>query len=176
MKKSTILILGFLGLALIDSLVGFILPIDFSFIEYSVVPHFCFLGTLIYVWDKEWFDRLLIGSLVGLLFDVLFTMSFPADMFLFGIASYAIGFCSKWMQSTKKQYLILVLMAFAFLYDFIPFSWDRIVNPDYASLSLWFTRFEIMTFGLNLATIVLLNYVREVMSRFFLIRQHRQKK
>ena len=83
MKKSTILIFGFLGLALIDSLMGSIFPIDYSFINYSVVPHFCFLGTLIYVCDKEWMNRLLIGSLVGLLLDVLFTMTFPIDMVLF---------------------------------------------------------------------------------------------
>ena len=174
MKKSTILILGFLGLALIDSLIGFIFPIDFSFIEHSIVPHFCFIGTLIYVYDKEGFTRLLIGSLVGLMLDMLFTMTFPVDVFLFGMASYAIGFFAKWMQQSKMKYLIVLM--FAFLYDGIPYVWSRMVNLDYATFGLWFLKFEMFTIGLNFATVLFLNYIKEVMSRFFLIRQHRKKK
>ena len=118
MKKSTILILGFIALGLIDSFIGYIFPIDYSFVEYSVVPHFCFIGTLIYVRDKDTINRILIGSLVGLCFDMLFTMSFPIDMFLFGLASYGIGFFLPWMKSRKVEYLILLV--FIFCYDFLP--------------------------------------------------------
>ena len=174
MKKSTILILGFVLLALIDSFVGYIFPIDYSFVEYSVVPHFCLIGTLIYVKDKEPLNRVLIGCLVGLCFDMLFTMSFPLDLVLFGLASYGIGFLEPWMKSRKIE--CLILLVFAFLYDFMPFIWDRLFNPDYATFGLWFVRFEVITIVLNAGTIVFLKYVEEVMSRFFLIRSYRDKK
>ena len=90
------------------------------------------------------------------------------------MASYAIGFLLKWMKNVKVE--CFILLVFAFLYDFIPFCWDRVLNPDYASFGLWFLRFEVITLGFNLATVIFLNYVEEVMSRFFLIRAHRQKK
>ena len=108
MKKSTILILGFFGLAIIDTLIGYLFPIDFSYIEFSVVPHFCFIGTLIYVWDKEWLNRLLIGGLVGLVFDMLFTNTFPIDLVLFAIASYGIGYLLPKISSKRLQALVVV--------------------------------------------------------------------
>ena len=69
MKKTQIIVIGFLGLGLIDSLITFGFPIDFTYTAYSVIPHFTFIGTLIYLHDKEWLNRVLIGALIGALFD-----------------------------------------------------------------------------------------------------------
>ena len=174
MKKSNVLILGFLGLGLIDTLVGYLFPIDFSFIHYSVVPHFCLIGTLIYVCDKDWLNRLLIGTLVGLGFDMLFTNTFPLDALLFGLASVVIGFLIPLMKSKKVECLIVLLVVFA--YDLVPYLFERILKPEYAEFMLWFMHMEFITFGLNIFTFLFLDYIEEVMSRFFLIRKYRESK
>lgn len=174
MKKSTILILGFFGLAIIDTLIGYIFPIDFRYIEWSVIPHFCLIGTLIYVCDKEWLNRLLIGALVGLVFDMLFTNSFPLDLLLFSVASYGIGYILPKITSKKLQ--CLVMIAIVFVYDSIPYVWNCLFGFDSASFGLWFLHMELITMGLSGVTFAFLTYVEEVMSRFFLIRMYRDSK
>ena len=174
MKKSTILILGFFGLAIIDTLIGYIFPIDFTYMEFSVVPHFCLIGTLIYVCDKEWLNRILIGALVGLVYDMLFTNAFPIDLFLFAIASYGIGYALAKIKSKRLQALVVV--AFVFVYDLIPYIWNCLFDFDSASFSLWFLHMELITIGLSAVTFAFLTYVEEVMSRFFLIRMYRDSK
>ena len=173
MKKSTILVLGFFGLAMIDAFIGMNFPIDYSYVESSVVPHFCLIGTLIYLKDKDWLDRLLIGGVIGILFDCFFTNTFPKNCFLFALLAFGIGFLNPYIQTRKKACITFVI--FALLYDFIPFGFTRFTHPEYMPFPVWARQLELYSVVLSIITALILMYIKEVMSRYFSIREKRKK-
>lgn len=174
MRKAQIIPLGFLGLALLDSLVTFGFPIDFTYIDYSFVPHFTFIGMIIYLNDKKWLNRLLIGTAVGLLFGILFTGTPVLDTILFAAGAYFIGLFNKYMQSDWQKFAWYML--FVFLFDLLPYIFMKLTSPDYPDLAVWFMHIEALTLVLDLVSVLFLLYIEQVMSRFFKIRELREQK
>ena len=174
MKKTQIIVIGFLGLGLIDSLITFGFPIDFTYTAYSVIPHFTFIGTLIYLHDKEWLNRVLIGALIGALFDALFANTFLIYMVLFALGAYLIGCLRPWMRTEPRK--IWIYWAFAFLFDLLPYVTLRLFSSGYPRFLTWMLRVEAATLVLDAATILFLMYAGQVMSRFFKIRDLREQK
>lgn len=173
MRKFQYIIIGFFGLGLIDSFIGYAFPIDFEYASYSVIPHFTLIGLLIYVADKSWLNRLLISMTVGLGFDIFYAQTFPLNMFYFALFGLLIGWTRRFMKTERNALLIVLL--FVFLYDFIPFVLFH-SQLMYPKLTLWFWYLEGPT--LIFATIItlFLLYIQQVMSRFFTIRYYREKR
>lgn len=174
MKKSQIVILGFLGLGLLDSLITFGFPIDFTYADYSFIPHFTFIGMLVYLNDKSWLNRILISVCIGLFFDILFANSFGFYMLLFGAAGFLIGTCNRYMTTDQRKFL--VIFVFTILFDLVPYCLLRIFSQYYPSFITWFLHMELLTIILDSVEILFLMYIEQVMSRFFKIRNLREQK
>ncbi|WP_276934205.1 rod shape-determining protein MreD [Dubosiella newyorkensis] len=173
MKKAQIIAIGFIGLGLLDSLITFAFPIDFTYVHYSFVPHLVFIGTLVYTVDKPWLNRILISMVIGLGFDLLFAQMFPMNMILFALFGYLAGWIYEHMH--REGSLFLIFLGCAFLYDLIPYIIYFMINHS-PSLDTWFYKIESLTLLADLISILFLMYIQQVMSRFFMIRQYRERK
>lgn len=173
MKKFQYILIGFFGLGLIDSFIGYAFPIDFEYSSYCMIPHFTLIGLLIYVMDKSWLNRLLISMAVGLGFDILYAQTFPLNMFYFALLGIGIGWTRRFMKTEKK--VLLIVLLFVFLYDFIPFVLFH-SQLMYPKLTRWFWHLEGPTLMFDIIITWFLLYIQQVMSRFFTIRYYREKR
>ena len=71
MKLRTLFVF-LLIMALLDTLIVYIWPPDFTFQAISCVPHLCFMALLLLVYKRNWIDRVLMGILCGLIYDYFF--------------------------------------------------------------------------------------------------------
>lgn len=174
MKKSFAIVFGFIVLALLDSLMSYAMPVDFTFQHISVIWHCTFIALLVFVRDKPLITRLLIGMLVGILFDYFINDSFPFCFFFYACGAAAIGFIAQTWDRTGVLFTVCLL--FCFLLDFLPFCWQKVTGITQIGFGLWFLRMESMTLIVNMAAIAVIMYFDLVMVRFFLIQKHRRRR
>lgn len=174
MKKSFAIVFGFIVLALLDSLMSYAMPVDFTFQHISVIWHCTFIALLVFVRDKPLITRLLIGMLVGILFDYFINDSFPFCFFFYACGAAAIGFIAQTWDRTGVLFTVCLL--FCFLLDFLPFCWQKVTGITHIGFGLWFLRMESMTLIVDMAAIAVIMYFDLVMVRFFLIQKHRRRR
>lgn len=174
MKKPFAIVFGFIVLALLDSVLSYAMPIDFTYQHVSVIWHCTFIALLVFVRDKPWMTRMLIGMLVGILFDYFINGSFPFCFIFYTIAALAIGLIAHYWDRTGVLFLSCLL--FCFLLDFLPFCWQKVTGINQIGFGLWFWKMQSMTLIVDLAAIAAVMYFDLVMVRFFLIQKHRRRR
>ncbi len=174
MKKSFAIVFGFVVLALLDSLMSYAMPIDFTYQHVSVIWHCTFIALLVFVRDKPLITRLLIGMLTGILFDYFINGSFPFCTIFYTLAALAIGFIAQNWDRTGVLFISCLL--FCFLLDFLPFCWQKVTGINQIGFGMWFWRMQSMTLIVDMAAIAVIMYFDLVMVRFFLIQKHRRRR
>lgn len=173
MRKRFAILFGFLCLGLLDSLLSYVLPMNFEYTGYSVIWHWYFTGVLVFTRDKPVSTRLLIASLAGISYDLLFSGTFPVCWILYVLFAFAIGFFRNWMTTEKKQFL--VYLGCLILFDLISWGIVRMSHPD-LSLPFWLLHMELLTVFASSFTIVCVMFMDNVMVRFFIIQRHLERK
>lgn len=170
MKKSFAILFGFIVLGLLDSLLASSMPADITYQHTSVIWHWTFIALLVFVRDKPWMTRLLVGLLTGILFDYLFNDSFPFCFFFYGLAALAIGWLMQISDGNKMLFAGCLLLCF--LLDFLPYLWQKMTGVNAAGLVQWLYCMQSMTLITDMACIAVVMYIDLVMVRFFLIQKH----
>lgn len=170
MKKSFAIVFGLSVLAFLDSLLSYAFPFDFQYQRVSIVWHCFFIGVMVFVHDKPWKTRILIGALAGILLDYLFNDSFPVSFLTYPVYGFLIGFFEPWMYRTKVAFLIY--MIFCFLADWIPYIMEMQMGLLHIGFWKWFLYAESVTMIANAFSIFAIVFVDLVMVRFFLIQKH----
>ncbi len=91
MKKKCGILFGCFCLMVLDSMFACAFPIDFPYTKMSVVWHFYLTGLLVFVRDKPWQNRLLIGDMDGIVRDLFVTSTFPFCFFFYNLMALAAG-------------------------------------------------------------------------------------
>lgn len=174
MKKRFGILCGFLVLALMDSVLSYAMPVDFTYQKLSVVWHFYLIGLLVFTRDKPWLTRVLMGMLGGLVSDLFFTDSFPVCFFLYPLLTWLAGIWKHRMAG--NQFAFAWYMVCLFLADWIPWLWQRQQGLTNVSLIGWGYHVEMITLLCGGLSIILVIYIDMVMDRFFLLQKHMQRK
>ena len=160
--------------ALLDDFLSLYIPADFRYQSYSFVPHFCFAAMLVIVCSRDWKDRLLIGSLVGILTDYFFTISFPTYFILYALLAFASGLLYQFMDDSRLQ--AAILWGISLFVDLIPYWFYHLIGKLNVSFGMWFLHFETATLIVNAIAVCLMVYVVHVYDRYQMIQSVRQKK
>ncbi len=166
MKKRFGILFGFFCLAMLDSIFAYAFPVDFTYTHLSVVFHFYLTGLLVFVRDKPWLNRMLIGAMAGLVRDLFITSTFPFCLIMYPLLSLLAGVYQKRIRSLESASVIY--LSILFLVDFIPFIYQRatgIVNIGFIS---WLYHIELLTILVGALIVISLIYADLVMDRFYL--------
>lgn len=170
--KLTAILTGFLILGLTDGLFAYACPIDYSLESFSLVPHFFFIGMLVYLYNKDIPQRIGLGFALGVMYDVLFSGVFPFSSIAFPLCAYVAGFFPRWSNSPRLSPGFFVL--FAFLIDFVP--WFAIgIFAGHGSIISWLVHMELFTVLADFAVLYAIRYFADVMDRYFKILRIRQR-
>lgn len=173
MRKSFGILFGFFCLAMLDSIFSFASPIDFTYQHLSVIWHFYFIGVLVFVRDKPWFNRLLISMLAGLVSDLFITSTFPFAMFLYPVFGIICGLPGRRMEGNEFAFAMYFLCTFCV--DFFPYLYQRLTGATDVGLAAWLYYIELITVLVNGLCIILIMYIDMVMDRFFLLQKHQEQ-
>lgn len=165
MKKKFGVLFGFFCLGMLDAIAAYIFPIDFTYTHLSIVWHFYLTGLLVYVRDKPWLTRWLIGLLAGFVFDAFFSSSFPICFALYGFLAWLSGFWRTPMPSKRRHGFIY--MSLLFLADFIPYTIQRFLGMSNVSLWIWLYRIELLTWLFGALICIALIHMDLIMDRFY---------
>ncbi len=165
MKKKFGVLFGFFCLGMLDAIFAYAFPIDFTYRRLSVVWHFYLTGLFVYVRDKPWLTRLLIGMLSGFVFDAFFSSSFPICFGLFGFLAWLSGFWRTPLPSKRRQ--ATIYMGLLFLADFLPYLFQRLIGQSNVSLWLWLYRMELLTLLFGSLICIALIHMDLIMDRFY---------
>lgn len=163
MKKKFGILFGFFCLAILDSIFAFVFPLDFTYTHFSVTWHFYLTGLLIFVRDKPWLTRLLIGLFAGILFDLFFTNTFPACFFLYGF----LGLVSGFFQIPTKRKQTIVYMSLLFLADFLPYLFQKLLGHSNVSFFRWFYYMELISLLIGTLICMGMIHLDLIMDRFY---------
>ena len=152
MKKGAWLLL-FLLLALAENAWAFVIPLDFAFASYSWPVHFVLIGSLLYTARMNRTDRLLWMVLLGLLYDLLFSGSFPYSALYFGAAGMIFSLSENWRGIFKEGLLLLL----CFLYDALPMGFLMAGGILQCSLLQFLILMELPAFLINIVSMQLIN-------------------
>ncbi|MBF0578535.1 hypothetical protein IM774_01780 [Erysipelotrichaceae bacterium RD49] len=174
MRKTFGILFGFFCLAILDSIFAFAFPIDFTYTKMSAAWHFYLTGILVFVRDKPWFNRMLIGAFAGIVRDLFFTGTFPFCFLLYPVLALAAGIyqnkaCS--VESACVIYISILLMV-----DFLPYIWQRMMGITNVSFFSWFYHVELLTILTSSLVVIATIYVDLVMDRFYLFQSRIIKK
>lgn len=174
MKKPFAILFGFFGLAMLDAIFSYASPVDFTCQRLSVLWHFFFIGVLVFVRDKPWLNRLLIGALAGLVSDFFFTDSFPCCFLLYGAAAWFCGAFSNRMEGNGFAFSMYMLCCL--LVDILPWLWTKWTGLNNMPLISWMYHMELLSVLINGLVIILIMYIDMVMDRFYLMEKNRQNR
>ena len=160
--------------ALLDDFMSYVLPVDFTFRSFSLVFHICFCALLMFIYDRGWLDRVLIGATCGLLTDLFITDSFPVYMILYALSAYGIGFFQSIMKR-RIRFECSIVWGFVFLIDFVPYVLFSLFGKIHIPFFTWILKMELLTMVIHVGIIVVLIYIISILKRFVLIRMHRRK-
>ncbi len=174
MKKKFGILFGFFCLMVLDSIFAFAFPIDFTYTKMSVVWHFYLTGLLVFVRDKPWQNRLLIGAMAGIVRDLFVTSTFPFCFFFYPLLALAAGIYQNKARSLESACVIYV--SILYLCDFVPFCLQRMQGVTNVSLFTWFYRVELITLLCSGLIVIAMIYIDLVMDRFYLFQSRIIKK
>lgn len=174
MKKNFGILFGFFCLAMLDSIFGFACPIDFTYQSMSIVWHFYLTGLLVFVRDKPWFNRLLIGAMAGIVRDLFFTSTFPFCFVFYPVLALLAGLYQKRARSTESACVLYI--SILFLVDFIPFVFQRMTGQTNILLPVWLYRVELLTMLTGSLVVIGMIYIDLIMDRFYLFQSRILKK
>lgn len=163
MKLRTLFVF-LLIMALLDTLIVYIWPPDFTFQAISFVPHLCFMALLLLVYKRNWIDRVLMGMLCGLIYDYFFLSTFPLSTILFPAACFGLGWLIEKV-SDDVRWLSLGTMGCVILLDILPFIISKLFGQVTVSFSRWFVHVELLTIVFHCAALLALYYIIDVMDR-----------
>lgn len=170
MKKSFAICFGFLLLGMLDSVLSYTMPVDVTYQSVSILWHFTFIAMIVFVRDKPYLTRILVGLLIGILFDYLFNDSFPFCTLMYPFMAYTSGIIMKISHTNGATFgLCLVL---CFVIDFLPYIWQSMTGTLQVGFLQWFYCMEAFTLVINIFIIALIIYVDVAMMRFFLIQEN----
>lgn len=174
MKKKFGILFGFFCLIVLDSIFAYAFPIDFTYTRMSVVWHFYLTGLLVFVRDKPWQNRLLIGAMAGIVRDLFVTATFPFCFILYPLLALAAGIYQNRARSLESACVIYV--SILFLCDFVPFVLQRMQGITNVSLFSWFYHMELITLLCSGLIVIAMIYIDLVMDRFYLFQSRVIKK
>lgn len=174
MKKKFGILFGFFCLAILDSIFAYACPIDFTYTSLSVVWHFYLTGLLVFVRDKPWLNRVLIGATAGIVRDLFFTSTFPFCFLLYPLLALLAGLYQKKMRSMESA--CLIYMGVLFLVDFVPFLYQKAAGITSVSLISWLYHVELLTLIFSGLIVIGMIYVDLIMDRFYLFQSRIIKK
>ena len=163
MRKFRMIALCFLCLGILDLFAAYAWPMDYTLEHMSFVPHFYFIGMLVYVYNKPARNRLLLGFLTGLLYDFFVGSAFPTASLSFPAAAWLSGLVPAWSNSPRWSWLFFA--AFALAADLIPW----LVASGHGSLFRWLWHMEAITLVTDILTLYVVRYGADVMDRYFKI-------
>lgn len=163
MKKKFGVLFGFFCLAILDSIFAYTFPLDFTYTRFSIIWHFYLTGLLVFVRDKPWLNRLLIGAFAGILFDLFFTSTFPACFFLYGFLGWFSGF----FQLSTKSRQALLYISLIFLADFLPYLFQRLLGQTNVTFIRWFYYMELISVLISCLICIAMIHLDLIMDRFY---------
>lgn len=166
MKKPYAIVGGFFILGMLDSMLAYTLPLDFTFQSLSVIWHFYLIGVMVYTHDKPWLTRILVGMLAGLCYDGLVTGTFPACMFSFPIMAWLGGLFPVWLKSSERRTVWLIFLLF--MGDLFTYFLMESTGRLSVSLLSWFYHFELLTLIFSSLSVILVFYIDLVIVRWAL--------
>lgn len=174
MNKRFGILFGFFCLAMLDSIFAYAFPIDFTYSKLSVVWHFYLTGLLVFVRDKPWPNRLLIGAFAGIVRDLFFTSTFPFCFLFYPLLAWAAGIFQNQIRSTEFAFLDYMLCLF--LVDFIPYLVQLTTGVTNVSIVSWLYHIELLTLLTGGLIVIVMIYADLVMDRFYLFQKHIRRK
>lgn len=174
MKKRFGILFSFFCLAMLDSIFAYAFPIDFTFSRFSVIWHFYLTGLLVFVRDKPWFNRVLIGAMAGVIRDLFFTSTFPFCLVFYPMLAFAAGIFQDRLRSS--EFAFVNYMICLFLVDFVPFLGQKWMGLTNVSILSWLYHVELITMLTGGLVVIFTMYMDLVMDRFYLFQRHIQKK
>lgn len=166
MKKDFGILFGFFCLAMLDSIFSFACPIDFTYQSLSVVWHFYLTGLLVFVRDKPWLNRLLIGAMAGIVRDLFFTSTFPFCFLLYPVLALLAGLYQKRARSLESACILYI--SILFLVDLVPYLFQRLTGQTNISFFVWLYHMELLTMLIGSLVVIGTIYVDLIMDRFYL--------
>lgn len=174
MRKRFAILFGLFCLAMLDSIFSFCTPPDYTYARMSVIWHFYFIGILVFVRDKPWYNRILIAAAGGLVFDLFFTGTFPFAFFVYPLLAVLVGLNQKRMESVEFAFFVYLLCCFGI--DFLPWLWQSLHGITDVSLISWLYHMQLITLLVDSLTILAVMYADMVMDRFYLMEKRRRQK
>lgn len=174
MKKKFGILFGFFCLAILDSIFAYACPIDFTYTSLSVVWHFYLTGLLVFVRDKPWLNRLLIGAMAGIIRDLFFTSTFPFCFLFYPALTLLAGIYQNRARSLESACLIYISLLF--LVDFVPYLVQRMEGLTSVSLISWLYHMELLTLLIGSLVVIGMIYIDLIMDRFYLFQSRIIKK
>lgn len=173
MKKTQTILIGFGILGLLDSVLSFALPVDFTYVRFSIVWHFFLIGLLVFVRDKPLLTRLLIGAAGGLCSDLLITSTFPLNMFLYALLCVLAGLIPFFLSRTSRFIFWCVFLVL--IGDALPFLVQKAWGMSDLPFFMWMLRIELLTLIFDALIAIGLLYTDLVMTRYFLFQSRRRR-
>lgn len=168
MRKIRLIFVCFLALGLLDLFVSYAWPIDYTMQRMSLIPHFSFIGMLVYAYNKPARDRLLWGFLMGILYDFFVGSVFGAGSIGFAAAAWLSGFLPAFSNSPRFSWLFFA--GFALAADGI--GWLLVIRGSFVS---WLWHMEAITLVVDILTLYVVRYGADVMDRYFKIMHIRMR-
>ncbi len=166
MKRKNAILLGFLGLALLDGMFAFVKPIDFTCTSLSIVWHFYLTGLLVFVCDKPALTRFLIGLAAGMFYDAFVAGTVLINMVLFGLLAFVSGLFGVMLRPTGRKAAWIVFLVF--VSDALPFAIGQARGIETVSWGFWLYHMELLTLIFSALIVIGILYVDMVMSRYYL--------
>ncbi len=151
MRKRSIFLILFL-MALLDSFIAYVFPVDFMFLKYSFVPHLCFMTLLLFMHDKETLTRILVGILCGVIYDFAFGSVFPTSVLLFPLFTWLIAYWDAYFDNDLR-WLYIGCVVFAFFLDFIPFIIYFFASNYHVPIFEWILHTQVVTVAINIVVV-----------------------
>lgn len=172
MTKERIMFFWVIVFLLLDELTGFLFPADFQYESISVVTHFGFLCTMMFLYSQPLLTSILFSSFVGFITDFFFTESFPLYGVLYGLLAAGIYLSADILKRYSWNKLVIAFVALVLL-DWIPFFFFSIFGNLNVSFWTWFIHFQLISLLINGAMLFFMQYLVDVMDRYYTIRKHR---
>lgn len=161
--------------ALVDDFLSFCFPVDLQYQSFGVVFHLSFCVLCFLCFHQERLNQFLYGFLSGLLIGMLFDQS---PLILAILYSVILFICAQiYAQFEASNGLMIMIILFGvFLLDTIPYAYLSFSGKVMIPFFDWVLYQEVSTILFHGLALTFMEYCRQVMQRFMLIRQHRKKK
>ena len=162
-------------LALLDQFLSLIFPVDFTYTTLSFMPHLCFCGFLLMIYNQNLLNRILYACLCGICIGMFFDSQILLNVIMYCAFGAGIGFFKNQIQENDWFGFVYVLVG-VFLNDFISFGFFKIIHQLTMPLIIWLVHVEFLTLVVNAIFILVLIYIMSVFSRYTTIKELRYRR